>query len=104
MITASNSSVKRSGLPNQSLDVPLHTIACSELARVTTRDLCRRRRHFGGQDYKNVISASCWRLLPKTKLLASVHWALAPSPVGHWATDWGTRSEPPRSLVCERCV
>jgi hypothetical protein len=36
MITTSNSSAKRSGLPNQFLDVLLHTIACSELARVPT--------------------------------------------------------------------
>jgi hypothetical protein len=36
MITTSNSSMKRSGLPNQFLDVLLHTIACSELARVTS--------------------------------------------------------------------
>jgi len=36
MITSSNSSVKRSGLPNQLLDVLLHTIACFELARVRT--------------------------------------------------------------------
>jgi hypothetical protein len=36
MITTSNSSLKRSGLPNQLLDVLLHTIACSELARVRT--------------------------------------------------------------------
>jgi hypothetical protein len=28
--------VRRSGLPNQLLDVLLHTIACSELARVRT--------------------------------------------------------------------
>jgi len=35
MITTSNSSMKRSGLPNQLLDVLLHTIACSELARVS---------------------------------------------------------------------
>ena len=35
MITTSNSSAKRSGLPNQFLDVLLHTIACSELARVS---------------------------------------------------------------------
>jgi hypothetical protein len=28
--------MKRSGLPNQFLDVLLHTIACSELARVRT--------------------------------------------------------------------
>jgi hypothetical protein len=31
-----NSSMKRSGLPNQLLDVLLHTIARSELARVRT--------------------------------------------------------------------
>ena len=31
-----NSSLKRSGLLNQLLDVLLHTIACSELARVRT--------------------------------------------------------------------
>src|SRR2546430_1796694 len=36
MITTSNSSVKRSGLPTQLLGVRLHTIACSELARVRT--------------------------------------------------------------------
>src|SRR6266853_3409281 len=36
MITTSNSSAKRSGLPNQFLDVLLHTIACSELAHVRT--------------------------------------------------------------------
>ena len=36
MITTSNSSAKRSGLPNQFLDVLLHYIACSELARVRT--------------------------------------------------------------------
>src|SRR5713226_6651323 len=36
MITTSNSSAKRSGLLNQLLDVLLHTIACSELARVRT--------------------------------------------------------------------
>src|ERR1700745_35159 len=37
MITTSNSSMRRSGLPNQLLDVLLHTIACSELARVRTK-------------------------------------------------------------------
>src|SRR5580692_11785525 len=36
MITSSNSSVKRSGLPNQLLGVGLHTTACFELARVRT--------------------------------------------------------------------
>jgi hypothetical protein len=36
MITTSNSSVKRSGLPNQLLDVLLHTTAWFELARVRT--------------------------------------------------------------------
>jgi hypothetical protein len=36
MITTSNSSAKRSGLLNQFLGVLLHTIACSELARVRT--------------------------------------------------------------------
>ncbi len=36
MITTSNSPVKRSGLLNQLLGVLLHTIACSELARVRT--------------------------------------------------------------------
>ena len=36
MITTSNSSLKRSGLPNQLLDVLLHTIAMSGLARVRT--------------------------------------------------------------------
>src|SRR5580692_10961126 len=36
MITSSNSSVKRSGLPNQLLGVGLHTTAWSELARVRT--------------------------------------------------------------------
>ncbi len=36
MITTSNSSVKRSGLPTQLLGVLRHTIACSELARVRT--------------------------------------------------------------------
>src|SRR5580693_3714811 len=36
MITSSNSSVKRSGLPNQLLGVGLHITACSELARVRT--------------------------------------------------------------------
>ena len=34
--TSSNSSVKRSGLPIHLLGVLLHTIACSELARVRT--------------------------------------------------------------------
>jgi hypothetical protein len=33
---------------------------------------CRRRRHFGDQDYKNVISASCWCLFLKTRLIALV--------------------------------
>ena len=36
MITTSNSSLKRSGLPNQLLDVLLHTIAISGLSRVRT--------------------------------------------------------------------
>ena len=36
MITSSNSSVRRSGLLTQLLDVLLHTIAISELARVRT--------------------------------------------------------------------
>jgi hypothetical protein len=36
MITSSNSSVKRSGLPIQLLDVVVHTIVISELARVRT--------------------------------------------------------------------
>src|SRR5438105_809491 len=36
MITSSNSSVKRSGIPSQFLGVLLHTIACSELSRVRT--------------------------------------------------------------------
>jgi hypothetical protein len=36
MITTSNSSVKRSGTPNQLLGVQLHTIAISELSRVRT--------------------------------------------------------------------
>ena len=36
MITTSNSPVRRSGLLNQLLGVLLHTIACSELARVRT--------------------------------------------------------------------
>src|ERR1035438_3608432 len=36
MITTSNSSVKRSGTPNQLLGVGLHTIACSGLSRVRT--------------------------------------------------------------------
>src|ERR1039458_6931326 len=39
MITTSNSSVKRSGIPTQLLDVLLHTIACSGLSRVRT-ELC----------------------------------------------------------------
>ena len=36
MITTSNSSMKRSGTPNQLLDVRLHTIAISGLSRVRT--------------------------------------------------------------------
>jgi hypothetical protein len=36
MITTSNSSMKRSGLPNQLLGVGLHTTACSGLSRVRT--------------------------------------------------------------------
>ena len=36
MITTSNSSVKRSGIPNQLLGVGLHTTACSGLSRVRT--------------------------------------------------------------------
>ena len=36
MITTSNSSAKRSGLLNQFLGVLLHTMTCSELARVRT--------------------------------------------------------------------
>jgi hypothetical protein len=36
MITTSNSSAKRSGLPIQCPGVVLHTMACSELARVRT--------------------------------------------------------------------
>ena len=36
MITTSNSSVKRSGIPNQLLDVLLHTMAMSGLSRVRT--------------------------------------------------------------------
>src|SRR6266849_618299 len=36
MIINSNSPVKRSGIPNQFLDVLLHTIACSGLSRVRT--------------------------------------------------------------------
>src|SRR5271170_1679430 len=36
MITTSNSSVKRSGTPNQLLGVRLHTIAISGLSRVRT--------------------------------------------------------------------
>jgi len=36
MITTSNSSVKRSGTPNQLLGVGLHTIAMSGLSRVRT--------------------------------------------------------------------
>src|ERR1022692_3625863 len=39
MITISNSSVKRSGIPSQLLGVLLHTIACSGLSRVRT-ELC----------------------------------------------------------------
>src|ERR1700686_5338177 len=37
MITTSNSSVKRSGAPNQLLGVLLHTIAISGLSRVRTK-------------------------------------------------------------------
>jgi hypothetical protein len=40
MITTSNSPVKGSGIPNQLLDVLLHTIACSGLSRVRT-ELCQ---------------------------------------------------------------
>jgi hypothetical protein len=36
MITTSNSPVKGSGIPNQCLDVLLHTIAISGLSRVRT--------------------------------------------------------------------
>ena len=35
MITSSNSSAKRSGTPNQSLGVLLHTMAISGLSRVS---------------------------------------------------------------------
>ena len=35
MITSSNSSAKRSGMPNQSLGVLLHTMAISGLSRVS---------------------------------------------------------------------
>ena len=43
-----------------------------ELRLVTIRDLGRRRLTLKGQDYKNVILASCWRLLLKTRLIALI--------------------------------
>ena len=68
MITISNSPVKGSGIPTQFLDVLLHTIAISELSRVST-ELCQLLVTPRAASFKSLYQKQLLQIL--TRLLTS---------------------------------